>query len=227
MGFSGLLDRYRMYENHIQPILKLTSVLIGDVIKVAKNSKLLFFLCFFAWDHFLNGHNFFIKQDSDMGFSGLLELDKMYEIHLPTILKLTSALMGVVMNVAEKLKFSKKILNPDKVCSEWHETDCASINFFFFQNFLFWTCHFLKIWLFSLWNTFERPYIFSKARFWYGLFRIARPLYDIWKSYTTYFETYFRIDRWRHQSGWKLKITDFLLGFFRLGPLFERPQLFY
>ena len=71
-----------------------------------------------------------------MGFSGILELYKMYEIHLPTILKLTSALMGEVMNVAEKSKISKKILNPDKVCSQWHETDYAPINFFFFKIFL-------------------------------------------------------------------------------------------
>ena len=61
MGFSGLLDRYTSYENHIQPILKLTSVLIGDVMNVAENSKLLNFYSVFAWDHFLNGHNFFIK----------------------------------------------------------------------------------------------------------------------------------------------------------------------
>ena len=78
-----------------------------------------------------------------MGFSGLVELYKMYEIPLPTILKLTSALMGEVMNVAEKSKISKKILNPDKVCLQWHKTDYAPIKkIFFFQNFLrkqFWT----------------------------------------------------------------------------------------
>ena len=42
-----------------------------------------------------------------MGFSGILELNKMYEIHLPTILKLTSALMGEVMNVPKNQKFQK------------------------------------------------------------------------------------------------------------------------
>ena len=61
MGFSGLLERYAIYENHIQPISNLTSVLKGDVMNVAKNSKLLNFYSVFAWDHFLNGHNFFIK----------------------------------------------------------------------------------------------------------------------------------------------------------------------
>ena len=118
MGFSGLLELYTMYGIHQLPFWNITSALIGDVMKVAENSIFLDFFGFFAWGHFLNGHNFFFKQDSDMGFSGLLELDKMYEIHLPTILKLTSALMGVVMNVAEKSKFSKKIRNLDKMCSE-------------------------------------------------------------------------------------------------------------
>ena len=40
-----------------------------------------------------------------MEFSGLLELYKMYGIHLRPILKLTFALIGDVMEVAENSKF--------------------------------------------------------------------------------------------------------------------------
>ena len=97
-----------------------------------------------------------------MGFWRLVELDKMYEIHLPTILRLTSALMGVVMNVAEKSKFSKKIRNLDKMCSEWHGTDCASIkkNCFFFKIILeqffeplviFWKSDIFRFWALFDW----------------------------------------------------------------------------
>ena len=58
MGFSGLLELYKMYGIHLQPILKLTSALIGDVMEVAENSKFLDFLGFLGYN-FLNLQDFF------------------------------------------------------------------------------------------------------------------------------------------------------------------------
>ena len=54
MGFSGLLELYKMYGIHQQPILKLTSALIGDVMEVAENSKNLDFSWFFGHKKFLD-----------------------------------------------------------------------------------------------------------------------------------------------------------------------------
>ena len=50
MGFSGLLELYKMYGIHLQPILKLTSALIGDVMKVAENSKFPDFFWFLRYN---------------------------------------------------------------------------------------------------------------------------------------------------------------------------------
>ena len=58
MGFSGLLELYQMYGIHLQPILKLTSALIGDVMEVAENSKFLDFFWFLGYN-FLNLQDFF------------------------------------------------------------------------------------------------------------------------------------------------------------------------
>ena len=60
----------------------------------------------FALWHFLNGPNFFNMQDSYTGLWGLLELYKMYKMFDTPILKLTSALIGDVMKLAENVKIS-------------------------------------------------------------------------------------------------------------------------
>ena len=146
----------------------------------------------------------------------------MYEIHLPAMLKLTSALMGVVMNVAEKSKFSKKIRNLDKMCSEWHETDCASIkkNVVFFKIFFEKNFEPLVIFgkfdFFRFWSTFWTALtIFPKQDFDMELFRIARPYIRCMELiiYNHSLKLTSVLIRWRHQSGWKLKKSRCFLVF--------------
>ena len=59
MGFSGLLDCDKMYGIQLKRILKLTSALIGDVMKEAENSKNLEFSWFIGYNFVIN-HDFFM-----------------------------------------------------------------------------------------------------------------------------------------------------------------------
>ena len=68
MGFSGLLELYKMYGIHLQTILKLTSALIGDVMEVAENSKFQDF----------SAYNFLISQYFFTVFWKTMHLNRYY-----------------------------------------------------------------------------------------------------------------------------------------------------
>ena len=68
MGFSGLLELYKMYGIHLQTILKLTSALIGDVMEVAENPKFQDF----------SAYNFLISQYFFTVFWKIMHLNRYY-----------------------------------------------------------------------------------------------------------------------------------------------------